>query len=830
MRSSRVINGNQSSSVNVQSPHHPQHTHHMSPGFFQNIAVTGGQQPFPPPRPYPPRSGSAAAASESGQHLLPVPFEGWLPLLFLAIALYCVVFAIIDAKWVGQAPLLLYAPGVGLLVGFGISKIPRFPQSILHLAACLLGHWFAIWLTSVVAFHISWLTVLLYLRSAFTGELVGMGLLASEVIFFFYLTFLCFFLGYFGSWLVYRAHLPWLVILVYAAIMLVNLNYVNQDESYLVVTMVAALILLVARMHLTAQIAQWTREGLHTDREWTHGILRRCMQIACIIAVVAMLGSIILPVLEQPESGKTFWDRLDNAWTNLLSGHFSLQDLSSLTNLNQPATNFFGDQLTITNSVRLPVGDVITYKNVDGVNDPHYLEGFTYNHFDGRTWTNSSNGNASHSYGPNDLLPLDFDVADLDAQKVQVTIKQPPDGTKAYIFAPAQPRTFSVSTTLYNDGTVSAWTQQNRLKDQTYTVSFVAPTINSALVSLFPISLEGKNTWRTDGNYPTIPQEYLQVPGNLSPQVGQRVLDWTRDTNDAYSALKSLEKHLSDPNVFTYKLDNPAVPANTDPITWLLQNRSGYCTHYATAMAIMARQLGIPTRIVNGFSQGHLDPKTNEWVVEGTDAHSWVQAYFPGYGWLSFDPTPSFSPGAAPNKATLPPPTPTPVVTPPARPSVTPTPASKVPTPANTRQQNPKNALSTNKEQESGNMVVWMVLSIIVLLLVLGFLIFVLVRQWWSKLYANSPFAARAYWRFCRIAGWFGLAPRKWQTPYEYSAMLSAQLPQQALPFRRLTDMFVHERWGSPLQAPQAQDVQQLWPSLRSLLFRLVTNKMRGRG
>ena len=66
-------------------------------------------------------------------------------------------------------------------------------------------------------------------------------------------------------------------------------------------------------------------------------------------------------------------------------------------------------------------------------------------------------------------------------------------------------------------------------------------------------------------------------------------------------------------------------------------------------MVVMARMLGIPARIVNGFTQGSL--QGNTWVVNGTDAHSWVQVYFPGYGWINFDPTPGYSVPAATNNA-----------------------------------------------------------------------------------------------------------------------------------------------------------------------------------
>src|SRR4030095_15853893 len=136
-----------------------------------------------------------------------------------------------------------------------------------------------------------------------------------------------------------------------------------------------------------------------------------------------------------------------------------------------------------------------------------------------------------------------------------------------------------------------------------------------------------------------LPAQYLQIPPDISPQVQQQAFAWTSDSADSYTALKSLEQHLSDISVYTYSLDNQPAPNNTDVISWLLKTRSGYCTHYATAMAMMGRMLHIPTRMVNGFSQGVYDARSDQWVVNGTDAHSWVQAFFPDYGWINFDPT-----------------------------------------------------------------------------------------------------------------------------------------------------------------------------------------------
>jgi protein-glutamine gamma-glutamyltransferase len=71
------------------------------------------------------------------------------------------------------------------------------------------------------------------------------------------------------------------------------------------------------------------------------------------------------------------------------------------------------------------------------------------------------------------------------------------------------------------------------------------------------------------------------------------------------------------------------------------KTRAGYCQHFAGAMALMLRYLGVPARVAGGFTSGRWNRDRERWIVSDTDAHAWVEVWFPGYGWLPFDPTPS---------------------------------------------------------------------------------------------------------------------------------------------------------------------------------------------
>ena len=243
-------------------------------------------------------------------------------------------------------------------------------------------------------------------------------------------------------------------------------------------------------------------------------------------------------------------------------------------------------------------------------------------------------------------------------------------------------------------------------------------------------------------------------------------------------------------------------------------------------MAIMARMLNIPTRVVNGFSQGIYNAQNNQWVVDGSDAHSWVQAFLPNYGWVNFDPTPGFSPNAQPvpsPQATV---TPVPSSTSVPKTTATATPKAS-PTPPSGNHPNTPNSSMTSS---GDNNTLFIIVAVIGLFLAVLLFLFALIRYWWRRLYRSSTLVSSFYWRFCRAASFLGLAPRAWQTPYEYSRTIGQRFPSQAQSLWHLTDLFVREHWGGPQNATQARqenDVQQLWPAIRSLLVKLFWQRFK---
>lgn len=134
-----------------------------------------------------------------------------------------------------------------------------------------------------------------------------------------------------------------------------------------------------------------------------------------------------------------------------------------------------------------------------------------------------------------------------------------------------------------------------------------------------------------------IRQTYLQVP-NLDPRIPALAAQITARQTTPYDKAVAMEGYLR--SHFGYTMDLSGPPQN-DPLSYFLfQKRAGHCEYFAAAMTIMLRTQGIPARYINGFQTGEYNDVAGDLVVRASDAHSWVEAYFPGFGWLTFDPTP----------------------------------------------------------------------------------------------------------------------------------------------------------------------------------------------
>ncbi|MPZ69931.1 MAG: hypothetical protein GEU71_10425 [Actinobacteria bacterium] len=145
---------------------------------------------------------------------------------------------------------------------------------------------------------------------------------------------------------------------------------------------------------------------------------------------------------------------------------------------------------------------------------------------------------------------------------------------------------------------------------------------------------------------PGIPGDdiYTQLPDELSPEVKDLLAGWVSTGGTEFEQLVAVQDHLRNPEEFTYSIIPEEIraeqEASTDDLTnFLINSKTGYCQQFSTAFAVLARELGYPSRLVVGFLPGEAIGE-GENVVKGTDAHAWPEVYFNHIGWIAFEPTP----------------------------------------------------------------------------------------------------------------------------------------------------------------------------------------------
>jgi transglutaminase-like putative cysteine protease len=142
---------------------------------------------------------------------------------------------------------------------------------------------------------------------------------------------------------------------------------------------------------------------------------------------------------------------------------------------------------------------------------------------------------------------------------------------------------------------------------------------------------------------PKFALSYLQLP-ELDARIPRLAVQITASSSNNYDKAVALEGYLQ--SHYGYTLQLPRVPVADPLANFLFERRQGHCEYFASSMAVMLRTLRIPSRVVNGFRSEEFNDLSGNYVVRAKNAHAWVEAYFPGYGWVTFDPTPGGAVGS----------------------------------------------------------------------------------------------------------------------------------------------------------------------------------------
>ncbi len=298
----------------------------------------------------------------------------------------------------------------------------------------------------------------------------------------------------------------------------------------------------------------------------------------------------------------------------------------------------FSDQVRLGEIGRIKQTDTIIM-HIQADNDQGSLadmkwRGITLANFDGRQWTNPGHSPQLLSGdGRFDLLLSQVRLRNLptailarNARGFSYRVVMEPIGTNV-IFLAAVPASLSgrMREIGIDDGGAVFNFDRNRLTESYRAYSLLTRPSPQLLRS------------RSAEQPPELALTYLQLP-KVDRRVSQLARQVTASATTDYDKALAIEDYLR--TRYGYSLQLASTPPPDPLVYFLFERHEGHCEYFASAMAVMLRVLGVPARLVNGFRTGEFNDLTGNYIIRGRDAHSWVEAYIPAYGWIAFDPTP----------------------------------------------------------------------------------------------------------------------------------------------------------------------------------------------
>lgn len=274
--------------------------------------------------------------------------------------------------------------------------------------------------------------------------------------------------------------------------------------------------------------------------------------------------------------------------------------------------------------------------------DRHYWRIETKDTYTSKGWVQSNTRVGTESYVDNEYIQTTLQVGEpAKERQIDVDIAIP---------MPFLIQTYGMKSVESNEETVyfksnqteKILTKQFSGEDKTlssYTLTYSEPEYSMQQLRMSdPSMLETLNS-----SY----DRFLQLPNSLPQRVQDLAIELTKDKETVYEQIKAIESYFSRSG-FVYDKKATAIPGEEQDYVdqFLFDTKIGYCDHFSTSMVVLLRSVGIPARWVKGFAPGDLGSQSNgvrEYQITNDNAHSWVEAYVPGTGWIEFEPTIGFS-------------------------------------------------------------------------------------------------------------------------------------------------------------------------------------------
>lgn len=686
----------------------------------------------------------------------------------------------------------------------------------------------------------------------------------DDIAFVVFLSILFWFLGHNAAWHVFRVDRVWRVIVPTGLVIITNQFYYTGDNTldiYLILFVIFALLLLI-RSHIETREYDWFIHRV----SFPNYVRRTFFQAGGVLAIMLVIAAWSAPAGKDDKS----LDRVQD----LLSGEIfaDLAELwnrifSSIEGHGIATTDYYGgNDLPIDGPIQLGDAPVMYVQAPEGPR--YYWRSTVYDLYgldDGKwRWRHIRTVRAVTDE-PSLVINIGETVIGARREVNQtITLLMP---ASRLVYAAPQPVEFKLPVKADLDCVEDFETQCiNERKEADVAIVEARETLRrgdhyTVRSSISTASAAQLRTAKT--TYPSWVQRlYLQGANEVSPRIRDLAVEivTAAGAQTPYDRAYAIETWLR--TYIQYNESIPTPPRGRDPMEWFLfETREGYCNYYATSMILMLRAQGIPARLAAGFAMGAWDQERGAYLVRERDAHTWVEVYFPDYGWVEFEPTADEAPIDRDDEymppailpTVTPPPTFTPIPTPtttPAAPTAdaganaSPTSPAQNPfqpsTPTPTPTPAPTGTPIPPPEEEhiggSGGtdilQIVLLTLGIIALIIT-AFVVIGLFLVWYVEYrgLGGLNIVQRAYARMGIYGRWIGVRLVESATPDERRWSLVDEVPTGESPINAITRAYIEDRYAAPAVVDSRAEVNdsiadQAWPDAR---WTFIRHKLRQR-
>lgn len=754
--------------------------------------------------------------------------KGRAVLILTALLVMVGTWGVTATGWTRGLNILTFV-GVGvILVGTMLAR-SALPAMVAHLFSIVIGVGWSFWVTSrLLPPSYTWLerweNLSLRLYNWYLTALQG-GTSYDNLMFILQMGVIVWGMGYLALWFVLRAGKPWPAIVPGGVVLLINFVYQDHIFFWVVLYMIVGLLLIV-QYTLFEQENRWRREGVFFRTDISFDFMRDGLIFSLLVIGFAWLAP---PVVDA--KSVDFLDEYQGRWRDVQEEWNRL--FADLNYQDRAAYDSFGSSLRLGGPRHLsddPVMDV----QVSGVG--RYWRAVVYDYYTGDGWL--SRDEDKGSFGPDTQMAVPvYDVR----EPVTQTITLHRDNASV-LYAMSNPVAVNRSSrATFNalppdqipQSLVPGWTAQGEpwAEEITYLRSNALLGQGESYQAVSLASRATVEQLRDAGTeYPRwVVDRYL----NLPPSTTGRTVDLARQVTEPYDnnfdRAQAIERYLRNNLNYNEKINAP--PAGVDKVDYILfELKEAYCDYYASSMIVMLRSLGIPARLAAGFAQGRFNAEKGAFEVLNRDAHSWVEVYFPRYGWIEFEPT-----AAQPN-----------IIRPTANERGSNFASGAFNPPDRPELDNPGGGpenIPIDEEALGGGgfsfalpflgtrinlpgTVLGGGVFLAGLILILAIIAGVIWRQQTNATLRPESVPV-LYRRMIRLAGWMGVSHRVWQTPYEHAAALGRSLPAYAPDINVITDEYVIHAFSNRngTERVGSRESNRAWARLRSEMLKQVVKR-----